>query len=205
MTGFPAKDNLLHAGIPAGAANALEAQVLGMGPQAPGLFGAMGNSNVQISSAGVNPGATGADNVVAVYTIPANAFNVANATATIQAAGSFAANGNTKRVKIFIGCTTATIGSTVVGGTAIADTGAVTTNGGGWSISANVAKYGATGSNTQQTIHTQAQVGGAVAALLAPALLTLNESAAILVAVTINNTTNTTDAAFNWFESTWSN
>ena len=177
------------------------------GLDAPTLFGSStasllkeGNINVQTSSAGVSPGATGADNVVAVYTLPASAFDVAGRTLQIVAAGSFASNGHTKEIKIFAGCAAAVVGSTVSGGTAIADTGAVTTSGGGWQIMANVSKYGAAGSNTQIAIHSQAQVGAAVSALLAPQLLTMTESAAIIIAITANCTTTASDVVFNWLE-----
>lgn len=166
-----------------------------------GSFPEEGNINRQISSAGVNPGATGADNVVAVFSLPANSFDVAGRGLQITASGSFAANGNTKRIKIIFNPATAVVGSTVgAGGTTIADSGAVTTNGGGWQLSANVFKYGAANSNTQIGIHSQAQLGGAVAALLAPSLIAAVENAAILIAVTVNDTTNVADAPFNWLE-----
>ena len=159
-----------------------------------------GNINRQISSAGVSPGATTADNVVAVYSMPANAFDVLGRGVQITAAGSFAANGNSKTIKIIYNATTAVVGSTVTGGTAIATTGAVTTSGGGWQLSANVFKYGANGSNTQIAIHSQSQVGAAVSGLTAPALVTATENGAILIAITANCATATSDVVFNWLE-----
>ena len=160
-----------------------------------------GNINRQISSAGVTPGATGADNVLAAFSLPANSFDQAGRGLSITAQGSFGATGNNKRIKIIFNPSTATVGSTVgSGGSTVADTGTVTTNGGGWSIQANVFKYGAAGSNTQIGLHQQAQIGGAVAALLAPSLVTATESAAINVAVTGNATTATTDIVFNFLE-----
>lgn len=162
---------------------------------------AEGNANRQISSAGINPGATGADNVLAVYSLPASSFDQALRGLQITAAGSFGATNNNKRVKIIFNPATAVVGSTVgAGGTTIADTGTVTTNGGGWEVAANVFKYGAGGSNTQIGIHSQAQVGAAVAALLAPSLITATESGAILIAITGNATTVASDIAFNWLE-----
>lgn len=164
-------------------------------------LGAEGNVNVQVSSAGVNPGATGADNVVAFYSIPASAFDVAGRGVELCAMGSFAANGNTKRVKIIFNPASATVGSTVgASGTTVADTGAVTTSGGGWCLTAMVFKYGAAASNTQIGLHQQAQTGGTVGTLLAPALITATESGAILVAVTGNATTTATDIVFNFLE-----
>lgn len=169
------------------------------------LFGGQGNANLQVSSAGVQPGATAADNVLAVYTLPASAFDVAGRGLTLTAMGSFGATGNNKRVKVIFNATTAVVGSTVTGGTTIADTGTVATNGGGWCLCAGVFKYGAAASNTQIAIHQQAQVGAAVAALVAPALVAAVESGSILVAVTGNATTAASDIVFNMFEANWTN
>jgi hypothetical protein len=151
-------------------------------------------------SAGINPAATGADNVLAVYTMPASSFDIPGRGINLVAQGSFAANGNTKRVKIFVGCTTAVIGSTVTGGIAIADSAAVTTNGAGWALEANLFKYGVTGSNTQLGLHQSAQSGSTISPLLSPQLLTLTENAVILVAVTGNPTTTATDISLAFFE-----
>ena len=95
----------------------------------------------------------------------------------------------------------AVVGSTVgASGVTVCDTGTVATNGGGWQLQASVFKYGAAGSNTKIGIHNQAQVGAAVAAMLAPSLITATESGAILVAVTGNATTAATDILFNYLE-----
>lgn len=163
-------------------------------------FSLCGDLNCQISSAGINPSATGLDKIVALYSIPAQAFDLANRGVNIVACGSFAANGNTKRLKIIFNPTSPTVGGTVSGGVTIADTAAVITSGGGWALEASVFKYGATGSNTQIAIHQQAQIGGAVAALLAPSLTTATENAAIPIVVTANATTATTDIIFNFLE-----
>lgn len=160
-----------------------------------------GNINRQISSAGVSPGATGADNVIAVYALPANSFDQALRGITISAAGAFAANGNNKRIKIIFNPATAVVGSTVgSGGTTICDSGTVTTNGAGWQLQGTVFKYGSAGSNTQLGIHNQAQIGAAVASMLSPSLITAAENGAINIAVTGNATTATTDIVFNWLE-----
>lgn len=160
-----------------------------------------GNINRQISSAGINPGGTAADNVLAVYTLPANAFDLLGRGLSITAQGSFGATGNNKRIKIIWNPATAVVGSTVGGsGTTIADTAVVATSGGGWSVQGNVFKYGANGSNTQICLHQQAQIGSATAVLLAPSLATATESGTILVAVTGNATTATTDIIFNFLE-----
>lgn len=166
-----------------------------------GTFGDEGNINRQISSTGITPGTTAAqDTVLATYTLPASAFDQSGRGISITAAGSFAANADSKDVKIFYNCTTAVVGSAVTGGTVIADSGAVTTNGGGWELSANVFKYGAAASNTQIAIHSQAQTGGTVSALLAPQLVTAVESGGIIIAVTGRNVTSANDCVFNWLE-----
>lgn len=145
------------------------------------------------SRAGVNPASTGSDIVVAIYNVPANSFDQAGRGVVIAAAGGYAANGHTKECKIIIGATAPVVGSAVSGGTTIADTGAVTTSGGGWLLSANVVKYGAAASNTQTGINTS----NSGAALSAPAALTLAENAIIPIVVTANATTTATDIALN--------
>ena len=149
----------------------------------------------------VNPGATGADNVLAVYSLPANSLDIAGRCLNIFAQGNVANNTNSKRVKIYVGCTTAVVGSTVTGGTVVADTGAYTTTGAaGWIVEANVVKYGANGSNTQYGLHASAQVGATVGSLLVSSALTMTESGAILIAVTGNAATTATDITLNFFE-----
>lgn len=172
---------------------------------APGVFGGgtaqfgrSGNINTQVSRAGINPAATGADIVLAVFSLPANSLDAAGRTLQMQAEGSFGATANSKRVKIIFGATAAVVGQAVVGGTAIADSGAVVTNGGGWALSAEVVKDG--GQNAQLAVHQQAQMGGAVSTLLAPQPLTVPENAPILIAVTGNATTAATDIAFNFLQ-----
>jgi hypothetical protein len=161
-------------------------------------FGLSGVLNTQ-PSAGVNPASTGGDYVLAVYSVPANFFDQAGRQLEISAAGAYAANGNTKQVKIFVGATTAVVGSAVSGGTKIADSAAVATNGAGWKLGATIEKYGAAGSNTQNGIHTGAQNGSAGAALLTPAALTLNEGLTTNIVVTGNATTAATDITLNMF------
>jgi hypothetical protein len=72
-----------------------------------GSFGREGNLSRQIVSAGVNPGATGADNVLAVYSLPGGSFDAAGRGIAISAQGSFGATGNNKRVKIIVNPATA--------------------------------------------------------------------------------------------------
>lgn len=144
--------------------------------------------NCQVFATGQSPGATGADNVIATFTVPGNAFVSAGNGIFISAYGTFANNGNNKRVKIIVNPASATIGSTVgAGGTTIADTGTYSTSAlSTFVIDGFVFKYGATGSNTQIGINYSNTVAASPATLLAPATLTANESGNILIAVTGN-------------------
>jgi len=160
------------------------------------LVGAM-----YVSTTGISPGATGADNVIGVIAIPANLFDNAGRGIQITASGSFGANTDTKTVKAIYNPATAVVGSTVgTGGTTVATTGAVTTNGGGWQLQISIYKTGSGGSNTQIGIHQQAQVGSAVSALTAPSALTGTESGVILVAITANAATTASDVVLNFLE-----
>ena len=161
---------------------------------------AEGNVSRQVFGTAVNPGATGVDSVLAVYSLPANAFDIAGRGLSVFAQGSVANNTNAKRIKIYYGCTTAVVGSTVTGGTVVADTGSYSTTGAaGWSLEANIFKSGANGSNTQVALHASAQIGSVNGSLLVPSAVTAPENAAILVAVTGNATTTATDIGLSLF------
>ncbi len=166
-----------------------------------GTLAAEGNINRQISAAGVSPTSTGVDYVLAAFSLPANSFDVAGRGISITAQGSFGINTNNKTVKIYFNPSVATVGGSIgSGGITVATTGVVATNGSGWSIQANVFKYGAAGSNTQITLHQQSQVAATVTALTAPQLATATESGAILIAVTGNCATTATDIVFSFME-----
>jgi hypothetical protein len=165
------------------------------------VVGAGSNLSLQVSSAGVQPGATAADNVVANFTIPAGYFSAAGRSLKITAAGSYGATANTKTVKIIVNPASATIGSTVGGGgVTIATTGANAANGGGFSISGSYTKYGAAASNTQIGVQRFSQVNAVAASTQGAGLVTATESGTILVAITANAATATTDITFNWLE-----
>jgi hypothetical protein len=162
-----------------------------------------GNISTQVPGVtnGINPGATGADNVLAVFSIPAASFDAAGRGVNITAAGNFAANGNTKRVKLILNPSAAVVGSTVTGGTTISDTAAVTQSGGAWVVSGSLFKRGAAASNTQIAIPGGVILSGShVGASAACAEITATESGAILVAVTGNATTAVTDIILSLFE-----
>lgn len=168
----------------------------GSDPLNPNIIGEDGNIAVNISSAGVSPGATGADKILAILTIPASGFDIANRGVSIMAAGN-APNANSKTIKIIVNPTAPVLGATVSGGTTIATTGASTATG-GWNIQANIFKYGAAGSNTQIAIHEAAQIGPTVSALVAPSLTTFPENATITVVITGNSSTTNGDVVYNF-------
>lgn len=141
-----------------------------------------------------NPGATGADNVLAIYSLPANTFDIAGRSISIRAVGSLANNTNAKTIKLIFNATTAVVGSTVTGGSTIASTGAFVTGvATGFSVEGEVFKTGVTGSNTQTGVNTYNMVGATSAVLLAPVAITATENKAILIAVTGNAATTATD------------
>ena len=164
----------------------------------------VGTINLQLSSAGISPGATAADNVLAFYSIPAGSFDAATRGIYITAVGSFATGTNTKQIKIIFNPATAVVGSTVgSGGTTIADSGSYNTTGAcAWQLTAAVYKYGVAGSNTQFGIHYSAQIAAVTRALVVPTAITAVESGAILIAVTGAAGTTASDILFNFLEIT---
>jgi hypothetical protein len=176
--------------------------------RAAGVVGGVLASVGYASGSGLSPGATGADNVVFAYTLPANTLNyVSNACAAggpslrIRVRGHTAANGNNKTVKVIFNPATATVGSTVgSGGTTLASTGVVTINAKGFVIDAWVKKVGLPNANTQ--------VGGADAimtdataiAVGVPGYPAAVENADILIAVTANCATAVTDVVVDSVE-----
>lgn len=166
-----------------------------------GAGGGAAFSNRQVNSTGIFPGATAQDNVLAVFTIPVGSFDVAGHGLQLTCAGSFGANGNNKRIKIIVGATSAIVGSAVSGGTTVADSGTITSNGSGWLIQAEIYKTGISGSNTQLGIHLDGTSGAGVSMpLLVPTPLTMNEALPQLVCVTGNAGSVVTDIALNYFE-----
>src|ERR1700732_4483150 len=81
-------------------------------PQATGGPRILLNKQNFAQAAPVNPGATGADNVLAVYSLPANTFDIAGRSISIRAMGSIATGTNNKTVKIIFNPATAVVGST---------------------------------------------------------------------------------------------
>ncbi len=170
-----------------------------------GVMNDQGNIFVAAGAA-VSPASTGSDLVMATFTIPALSFDIFGRTAVFEAFGTRAAGTNTTAAKIIINCTTAVVGSAVSGGTTIATcTATAAGSAGGWSMGAQLTKYGVAGSNTQNAVHFAGQSGSVALTLTAPQFLTLTESAALLCALTINCTTTATDLSWCTFILNWQN
>jgi hypothetical protein len=157
-----------------------------------------GTINKQRWGSGTSPAATGADNVVAVFSLPANSFDVANREIEIEAVGEFAANADTKTCKIIFNPATAVVGSTVgSGGTTLVSSGAVASNGLAFLLKGRVFKYGAPGSNTQIGYQLELVLGGTNDGMGTSTstmqAITATENAAIPVCFTANAATTATD------------
>ncbi len=180
-----------------------------LGGGAVGQGGALLAGSIQriVSATGLQPGATAADNVLAVYSIPANFFDgLGNRAIDVMISGAFANTANTKRVKIIFNPATAVVGSTVgAGGSLVADTGAVTTQNLGFWLSGTILKYGALGSNTQMIQQLEGAAGTTHLGALVPVLATAIENAPILLAITGNATTAVTDILLQYVEITGMN
>ncbi len=199
-------------------ADAVEMQKFGFRalPQAGSGTGTMnvaGNLYSQVYGATAqSPTTTGADYVLAVYSIPANTFDgLGNSqrNLTVTASGQFGASANNKRVKLYFNPSAAVIGSTPSGGTLVADTATCTASGLGWLLAMTIGKLGAPNANTQvaQAIAQTVNVaGGTLASSVGlPVFPTATENGAILVAVTGNAGTTATDVNLNLFTVTQEN
>lgn len=179
------------------------------GGVAPALY-----REAYVAANAVNPASTAADIVLAVYSIPAGFFNVkaqaigpagspiaaAGPGLEILIAGLFAATANNKTIKIIFNPSAAIVGSAVVGGTTIASSGVVAINALGFNIQAKVIKVGLPNSNTQIAFQTDNVVGATQVSPPVPVYPTAVENAAILLAITGNAATATTDIGLSYFE-----
>jgi hypothetical protein len=161
-----------------------------------GTFGLEGNIYSYADGTGLQVAVTGADKVVAVYSLPANSLDGIRFRGLLcQFSGNKANNASAITAKIIFNATTAVVGATVTGGTTIATTGATTTSGGvGWGIEGQVYKYGIANSNTQITQEVSTVVGTTHGGMGLAATAAAVENAPILIAFTINAATTATDA-----------
>ena len=141
-----------------------------------------GNLSIQAPTTLPGNAADTTDDVLFVFTLPAGSFDQALRQLTLLAVGKLAANGNSKRAKIFVNPTTAAVGSAISGGTLIADTGASTGNNVAWELEVQITKQGVFGANTQFAVSNP--IVGTAHGGVSVANLTLNEASAITFAVT---------------------
>lgn len=163
-----------------------------------------GNINSQVGNPLTNPATITNDNVLAIYTLPANSFDVAGAGIEITAAGNLGNDSQAKRCKIIWNPATAVVGTAVTTTAAsflLGDTGS-TTNAGtaaGWQINSQVFKYGANGSNTQIGQELGTIIGSIHGGMGIASALTTNEAAAALMCVTGNATSSVGDISLYTF------
>ncbi len=112
--------------------NATRGAVLFQIGQSTGFAGLVGIIDVQTSSAGIGNTADTNDDTLFTYTLPINALNTNGKSLRGIANGHFATNGNNKRVKFFFA------------GTAIADSGVVTSNNVDWTCTFELARIDST-------------------------------------------------------------
>lgn len=163
------------------------------------FLSADGNLSVQ-ANAGTFVSGTGADIVMASFVLPGLTFDQAGRGIEVKAAGSTLANGNTKTVKLIFNPSSAVLNGTVGGGgIVVATTGAITTGGSGWFLSAQIFKYGILASNTQVCMSQDAQSANTTLTDVGPQLITAVEANPIIVCLTGNAVTSLTDITWNVF------
>jgi len=144
------------------------------------------------------------DDLLASYTLPASSFDAAGRGLCITAQGSNRPKINNKRVKLWFNATVAA--GVVTGDSVIADTGlwintTTPNNNVRWQLTANLFKFGATGSNTQHAQGTAVR-GGVHGGTGLPVFPTALESSAIVIALTGSSYTTgaANDVIATWFE-----
>lgn len=151
------------------------------------------------AAASGQPAVINSNRVVQFFAIPPLAFDVANRGLLINASGGQLSNANVKTVSLLVSSVLPVIGAVAPSGTTIASSTLTASAAGGWTIGAQIQKYGALGSNTQIAVHQAAQSVGAVGALTAPSALTLNESVVNYVSLIINNVAALADSYLTLF------
>lgn len=115
--GLLSKDRLMSGvGFSAGQAQALEDNLCGVGNSTPASGGGVslnpqGTVFAFASQTGVGNGADTTEDTLKTFSLPANAFDVANRGVQITAFGKYANNTNTKAVKVYFGATAVSVGT----------------------------------------------------------------------------------------------
>lgn len=177
----------------------------------PAQFGAgtatmdeSGNITAQVGNPLTNPATITNDNVLAIYTVPANSFSAAGKGIEITASGNLGNDSQAKRCKIIWNPSAAVVGSAVATTAAsflLGDTGSTTNSGSacGWSIQSQVYKYGVAGSNTQIGQEMSVIVASTHGGMGLASALTTNEAASVICAVTGNATSSVGDISLYAF------
>ena len=178
------------------------------GPNAGIVARSDGNFYAAAGTALAGNAAVTTNTVLVSVQIPAFAFDgIQNRIASLTAAGTFASNNNNKQINVYFGSDVQTVGQPVVttNTTLIAPSGVVTTNGGGWSLQAQVMKYGAAGSNTQQGVNQGIIAGSTHLGTSAPVALTANEALPLYLTITGASSTsgNANDVVLQQVEALW--
>jgi hypothetical protein len=162
-----------------------------------------GAGRVSLGAGGINPGATAVDSVLAAFAIPGSLFDgISNRGVRVTAFGTFAANTNVKTVKMIYAPTAAVVGSTIVGGTTLVATPALSaaTNS-PWFLEAAIIDI--VGANNQLGFQLSSwyALAGALTdiATTAPSALAADETKDIIVAITGNAATAVTDISLLYF------
>jgi hypothetical protein len=164
-----------------------------------GAFAEEGNLYRNVGNPIAGNGADTTDDILDGFVLPASAFDQAKRGLQLTFQGKFGATGNNKKVRVWLNPTmsgqtvTAGVisGGTVTGagaGVMLYDSTVQTGNNVGWSILAQLFKYGAAGSNTQYA-QVQPIYGATHGGVTLPSFLTLTESAAINVVLTGSSST----------------
>jgi hypothetical protein len=107
-------------------------------------------------------GADTTDDILGGFQLPANSFDAAGRELILTALGNLGATANNKRIKVWVNPTmsgqTVNADGSISGGTVTAvgggvliyDSTVITNNNAGWNLAAQITKFGAANSNTQQ-------------------------------------------------------
>jgi len=139
-----------------------------------------------ISIAGVSPSATGSDKVLLQALLKSRALYKTGFGLYVVGFGTFAANGNTKTLKLWLG-------ATAVGGMTVFSSGAITVNGNAWIIEAMIFR---SGSKTQLAVG-QISVQGTATIVAAVTTGTQDDTVDLIVSLSANCATATTDVVCN--------
>ena len=162
-----------------------------------------GTINRQVTQAGVGPAFLSSDVVLALYTIPANTFDITGRTVTATAWGGFASDATSKHCKLWFSPNIQTVSTTISGGTLLADTLATTSNGGGWWVSGNITNTSV--ASTLSYTSNGAMAGAVSAGMSAPGTTVSATTSPSYITVTGSATNSSTSILLYLFQVTGAN